>query len=889
MPRAGRGCAAAARPHLRRAGGRPPLRARTCALPAAALRRGASRFPSSFLPPRLKHVVAVRALCEFTAKAGDLDLRFTPAPTAQEGVAGHALVAARRRAEAGYRSELALSGEHRGLVVRGRADGWDAARGRLEEVKTHRGDLARQPANHRRLHWAQAQVYGALLCRQLGLAEVEIALVYLDLSTQKETVFAERHDAAALQAFFEDCCGRYLHWAAQEAAHRAARDAALAALRFPHGGFRTGQRPLAQAVYNAARSGRCLLAQAPTGIGKTVGTLFPLLKAFPGQAIDKLYFLTAKGSGRRLALEALGLLRGGEAAVAAASGAPAVRPRADADEDAACRPPASPAGSPPGEAASAAPTHDAPLALLPTADAPPPPAALPLRVVELVARDKACEHPDKACHGDDCPLARGFWDRLPAARAAALAPGTPLDREALREVALAHEVCPYYLGQEMVRWADAVVADYNHWYDASALLHALAASQGWRVAVLVDEAHNLIERARAMYSAGLDRARLGAVRRAAPPALKRPLDRLGRAWAGLVRGQQQAYRALDEVPARFAAVVQETAAAVAEHLEAAPAGIDSELLRWQFELLHFSRLVESFGAHSLFDIALAPAAQGAARPGGAAAVGSVLCVRNVVPAPFLAPRHAAARSTTLFSATLSPPDFHRRTLGLPEDTAWLDVESPFDAAQLAVRIAGHVSTRWRDRERSLAPIVELIARQYAERPGNYLAFFSSFDYLERVAVLFEARHPRLPAWRQSRGMDAAARDAFLARFEEGGRGVGFAVLGGTFGEGIDLPGSRLVGAFVATLGLPPVSEVNEQMRRRLDAAFGAGYDYAYLYPGLQKVVQAAGRVIRTPEDRGVVVLIDDRYARAEVRRLLPAWWELPARGGGGPAGAAGRR
>ncbi len=721
------------------------------------------------------------------------------------------------------------SGEHRGLVVRGRADGWDAARGRLEEVKTHRGDLARQPANQRRLHWAQAKVYGALLCRQLGLPSVEIALVYLDLGTQRETVLAERHDAAALQAFFEDCCERYLHWARQEAAHRAARDAALVALRFPHGGFRTGQRPLAQAVYNAARSGRCLLAQAPTGIGKTVGTLFPLLKACPGQGIDKVYFLTAKGSGRRLALDALGLLRGdGQgAAGAAVPPAPAAAPDADA----------------------------------------PPPAPLPLRVVELVARDKACEHPDKACHGDDCPLARGFWDRLPAARAAALAPGAPLDRAALRAVALAHEVCPYYLGQEMVRWADAVVADYNHWYDASALLHAMAASNGWRVAVLVDEAHNLVERARSMYSAELDRDRLRAVRRAAPAALKRPLERLGRAWAELVRGQDGAYRALDAVPPRFAAVVQETAAAVAEHFEAVPAGVGSELLRWQFDLLHFSRLVESFGAHSLFDISL---------PAGPGAAGSLLCVRNVVPAPFLAPRHAAARSTTLFSATLGPAGFHRDTLGLPEDTAWLDVESPFDAAQLAVRIAAHVSTRWQHRERSLAPIVELIAAQYAERPGNYLAYFSSFDYLDRVAALFEASHPRVPAWRQSRGMDGAARDAFLARFEEGGRGVGFAVLGGTFAEGIDLPGSRLVGAFVATLGLPPLNEVNEQMRLRLHAAFGAGYDYAYLYPGLQKVVQAAGRVIRTPGDRGVVVLIDDRYGRAEVRRLLPSWWALPA-------------
>ena len=627
----------------------------------------------------------------------------------------------------------------------------------------------------------------------------------------------------------------------QEAAHRAARDAALAALGFAHEGFRPGQRQLAAAVYNAARSGRCLLAQAPTGIGKTIGTIFPALKACPGQSIDKLFFLTARGSGRRLAFDALDALGGPHGG----SGRPAMALR--------CR------RRPP----------------------------LPLRIVELVARDNACEHPDKACHGESCPLARGFHDRLPAARAAAVAPGAPLDRAALRTLALRHEVCPYHLGQELVRWADVVVADYNHWFDGSALLHALAVADGWRVAVLVDEAHNLVERARAMYSAELDRARLRSVRRAVATPLKTVLGRLDRCWGELQGDQQEPWQAYPQVPARFTAALQQAVATIAEGFEQAPADErpDGELLQLHFDLLRFSRLLESFGGHSLFDITLA-APGTAAGTEQAQSADSVLCLRNVVPAPFLEPRWAAARSTTLFSATLGPPHYYRDTLGLPADTGWLDVGSPFDEGQLAVRIAGHVSTRFRHRDASLAPIVELMQRQYAERPGNYLAFFSSFDYLDKVAALFAARHPEVPVWRQSRAMDGVARDAFLARFAEGGQGIGFAVLGGSFGEGIDLPGSRLVGAFVATLGLPPLNPVNEHMKRRLDEVFGAGYDYAYLFPGLRKVVQAAGRVIRTPEDRGVVVLIDDRYARADVRRLLPGWWGLSKPSRGAAAGAA---
>jgi DNA excision repair protein ERCC-2 len=254
-------------------------------------------------------------------------------------------------------------------------------------------------------------------------------------------------------------------------------------------------------------------------------------------------------------------------------------------------------------------------------------------------------------------------------------------------------------------------------------------------------------------------------------------------------------------------------------------------------------------------------------------VATTLGIRNVVPAPFLAPRHAAARTTVLFSATLAPQRYYADTLGLPADTAWLDVDAPFDASQLAVRIVRDVSTRWRHRGGSLAPIVQLIARQYESQPGNYLAFFSSFDYLQQVAAEFAARHPAIPMWQQTPRMDdAGARRvprALRRRWPRHRlRGAGRRVR-----RGHRPARAALVGAFIATLGLPQVNPLNEEMRRRIDAAFGAGYEYTYLYPGIRKVVQAAGRVIRTPTDRGSVHLIDDRYARPQVRALLPAWWK----------------
>lgn len=750
----------------------------------------------------MSYRVAVRALCEFAAKAGDLDLRFTPSPTAQEGIAGHQAVVARRSDD--YLPEYRLTGAYQMLTVSGRADGYDPIRNLLEEIKTHRGAVERIPDNHRQLHWAQAKVYGWLMCAERGLDEIELAVVYYNVLSRKESVFQERFTADALYAFFAALCERFICWAEQEVAHRRGRDRGLEALRFPHPDFRTGQRELAEAVYRAARDGGCLMAQATTGIGKTLGTIFPQLKAFPGRQLDRLFFLTAKTTGRHLALEALATLRE-------------------------------------------------------------QPAAQPLRVLELTARDKACEHRDKACHGESCPLARGFYDRLPVARQAAVERGW-LDQSSLREIALRHEICPYYLAQEMARWSDVVVGDYNYFFDLSALLYSLTVLNDWRVTLLVDEAHNLIERGRSMYSAALDQRAFRAMRRVAPAGLKAPLERVNRHWNQLHRDQEVPYQVYPAAPDLFLLALQKAVSAITDHLTDQPTGNESELLRFYLDALVFCQLGEAFGEHSLFDITR--------EEDNVRQSTSVLCLRNVIPAHFLAERFRAAHSCTLFSATLSPPAFYTDLLGLPEGTPWLNVASPFRAEQLRVRVTHDLSTRYQHRAASLQPIADLLARQYAEQSGNYLAFFSSYAYLQQVLERFQADHPKVPVWIQSRHMDEAERQRFLEEFRVGGRGIGFAVLGGVFGEGVDLPGDRLIGAFVATLGLPQINPVNEQMKQRMHAMFGRGYDYAYLYPGLQKVVQAAGRVIRTTADIGTLHLLDDRFAQPEVRRLLPSWWEV---------------
>lgn len=764
--------------------------------------------------------VSVRALCEFTAKHGDLDLRFTPAPSAQDGIAGHALVASRR--DASYQSEVTLEGNYKSLTVRGRADGFDPASNQLEEVKTYRGDLHNMADNKRGLHWAQVKIYGWLLCQAKGLKSINLALVYFDIASTQETPLVEQFTASDLKDYFENQCELFLGWAERELAHRVARDAALTKLAFVHASFRPGQRELAEAVYKTASNGKCLMAQATTGIGKTIGTVYPLLKAMPTQRLDKLFFLAAKTPGRKLALDALELIE----------------------------------KSTPG---------------------------LPLRVLELVARDKSCEHPDKACHGDSCPLAKGFYDRLPGARVAAVQGSEvgALDRAAMRRVALSHRVCPYYLAQEMANWADVVVGDYNYYFDTSALLHALTVNHQWRVSVLVDEAHNLVERARSMYSAGLDQRQLQALHSAAPKAVRTVLDKLNRAFNDVHKTQVDQYLVVPEMPVDFLKALQQAITTITDFLVANPTRVDADLQAFYFEALHFSRMADSFAAHSMFDITLTDDAE----PGAGLLQGGQGCaslnIRNIVPAPFLNPRLTAAHSVALFSATLSPPQFYKDTLGLPLTTAWIDVASPFLPEQLTVKAVRNVSTRYNHRDQSLGLITEMMAQQYERAPGNYLAFTSSYDYLQKLAHCFTQRHPHINTWAQTRQMNETGRDQFLSRFTPTSQGIGFAVLGGAFAEGIDLPGSRLIGAFIATLGLPQVNAVNEEIKTRMaayfeqdDASSDKAYNYTYLYPGLQKVVQAAGRVIRTQQDTGVIYLMDDRFTRPDVQSLLPAWWRV---------------
>ena len=744
--------------------------------------------------------VAVRTLCEFAARHGDLDFRYTPAPSSEEGIAGHQAIQAKRGY--GYKSEYSLTGNCMELELSGRADGYNPHKNRLEEIKTHRGDVSRIRPHQRALHRAQLRAYGALLCRQENRKSVELALVYYDTGRDKETVLTETAKADELWQELETLCGRYKAWAEQEEHHREQRDALLATLTFPFPDFRPRQRQLAETVYKNSVKAGTLLLEAPTGLGKTLGTLFPALMAMPAAKQDRLFYLTCRNTARQLALDAVDKLRAAQ--------------------------------------------HE----LQPW----------PLRTLELVSKDDACEHPDKACHGESCPLAKGFFDRLPDARAEAVQSKEPLNQQNLAKIAAGHDICPYFLAQEMARWSDLVIGDVNRLFDQSALLHGLIRQNNWQASVLVDEAHNLVDRARGMYSVQLEQQRLLKLKKIAPKPVKAALDRTARAWQALIRdhGEQAQPVFLATLPPQLLGALQAMVSVITDYLADNPP--DLALQEVMFESVAFMKLADSFGDHSLCEFQ---------RTGRGRAS---LTIQNLVPADFLTERFKAAHSVLLFSATLSPGVYYRDLLGLPEDARFTSLPSPFSAEQLQVQFTPGISTRQVHRESSLQPIAKLIARQYRERPGHYLAFFSSFKYAKEVSDTLAQQAPDIPQRAQQPGMSPEQRRQFLAEFQKPEGSVAFAVLGGVFSEGIDLPGDQLIGAFVATLGLPPFDAWHEILKDRLQQRFGEGYNYTYLIPGLQKVAQAAGRVIRTPDDRGVIWLIDDRFLQPGVNRLLPRWW-----------------
>ncbi|MFV8782615.1 ATP-dependent DNA helicase [Microbulbifer sp. SA54] len=801
--------------------------------------------------------LSVGELVAFACRTGDLLADAPAGPTAQEGIRAHQKLQKRRPpgSEAEYRLQVEFLFAGQPVQLCGRVDILHQP-AMLEEIKTTYCPPQKLPEAVRKLHWAQLKIYGfCYLLEQQAHGDtgdtgpLTLQMLWYNLKDKKSYPEQQNFQRAELEAFAHAALHTYLQWHQAWQQHRTRMHTTAQALTFPFPDYRPGQRQLAVAAYRSLRDGNELLAEAPTGIGKTISTLFPAIKAMGEQHVDQLVYLTAKNSGRQMV------------------------------RDTATR------------------LHHR---------------GLTLSLLEIQARDKTCACRTGRCSLDAdgiCPRTQGFFDRLPEARHKLL--GEPLlTPDVVAGVADALQLCPFELSLQMLPWADLVVCDFNYVFDPLVRMQSLC-DDSRRRALLVDEAHNLADRARDMHSAVLTRSES---RRAAAackgyPSLKRSIQSLVRAldrwvserpdrerfavsfagqngdvWvtpitrhgAPAIHGEDSAKDSVEfEQYAEYRPDAITQAAhkvmAVVSQLSEQSLSPPEEIREWLNGLYRYLTIESLLGdQHRCLTRRAHPDTPWQEQQL------KLLCLSA---ADYLQACYRQFHGVILFSATLRPPGYLYQQLGLQPLTPYLSLPSPFDPAQMGVYLCPYVDTRYRARERATAALVDMIARVYHSRPGNYLVFFPSYRFLQQVLDHFAREFPEIPVLQQTAGASDGERAAFLEAFSENRQTLGFAIMGGVFGEGIDYVGEQLIGTIVVGVGLPQVNEEQELLRLAGDVACatgggGNGFDIAYRYPGLTRVLQTAGRVIRSESDRGVVVLADARFADPFYRPLYPAHWSL---------------
>jgi DNA excision repair protein ERCC-2 len=754
-----------------------------------------------------EYAVSVRQLAEFCFREGDIDYRYTPSPTAVEGIEGHRQVYLRRPAS--YQPEYSV--EHRtergdfSLTLRGRADGYDSQGHYIEEIKTCRVDPELIPAAVSAVHWAQARIYAALVCFQEADREVlDLQLTYFNVDSGEEYPTRETGTRDELLEFLERTLDQYCTWIAKVHTARLARDESIQALDFPHGDYRPGQRELAENVYKCAVQGGRLLLQAPTGIGKTAAVLYPAIKALQQDKHDALCYVTAKTVGSRAAEDTLALM--------ARSG-------------------------------------------------------LQLHSLTLTARERVCFSPGKACHGEDCPFARGYYDRLPAARAAAFSEYRQLGRDSIEELSRRFELCPYQLASDLLPWVDVCIGDIHYVYSFFAGVGAVMEARRKRWSVLLDEAHNLPDRARGMYSAALRKRELMAARRDSDGPVRKALDACNRMLLDLQKQEWEApdFHVMEEPQTALEGRLQTLVAAISERnnldgswLQGRPA-----VREFYFAVLQFLRVLENFDVDYRFEL----------RRDTRDKQSLSLHLNCLDPARLLRQRQELPHSVTAFSATVSPPAWIGPAIGFDQGAVYLALPSPFVAEQYQVNVNTGIDTRFQARQRSLPALVAAIRDWLGKVAGNCIVYFPAYQYMADVLQELQGSLGQRHVFVQEREQDDAGRARLLAELRERRDVAAFCILGGVFGEGIDLPGDELSSVVIVGVGLPRFNRETRSLRDYYQSVTGEGFAYAYLYPGMQKVNQALGRVIRGSGDRGRALLIDPRYREAAYRELLPPWWD----------------
>ena len=757
--------------------------------------------------------ISVRSLVEFILREGDIDNRISGSmekDAMQQGSRLHRKI--QKRMGSGYRAEVPLKFQypcdHFILQIEGRADGImeEADSIVIDEIKGVMRDLDHitRPVG---VHLAQAKCYAYFYGCQNALEEIGVQMTYCNLETEEIKRFRELYSVKKLKVWFEELVQAYEKWARYQIEWKGIRNDSIHQTEFPFP-YREGQRNLVSSVYRTILRKKKLFIQAPTGVGKTMATIFPAVRAVGEELGEKIFYLTAKTITRTVAEQAFDTLRS---------------------------------------------------------------TGLRYKVITLTAKEKICFCETPECNPDACPYAKGHYDRVNDAVFDLITHAEELTREVLEEQAEKFQVCPFEMSLDVSLWVDAVICDYNYVFDPNAHLKRFFSEGGSsNYLFLIDEAHNLVERGREMYSAAIYKEDVLSIRRLVKteaPKLAKRLDECNKQLLELKK-ECETYQVQESV-SHIALKLMNVMGEMEQYLdECEPGEKKEQVLEFYFQVRDFLNIYDVLDENYVIYTEL--------EAGGRFRL-KLLCVN---PSVNLQRYLEQGNSTIFFSATLLPIHYYKKLLSTEKDDYAIYAESTFSSDHRLLLFGKEVSTKYTMRsgrmyERFAAYILQMILG----KTGNYMVFFPSYRFMEDVYACFldqleQSGIETVECILQSQFMGEEAREIFLENFEEEREGslVGFCVMGGIFSEGIDLTADRLIGAAIVGTGIPQVCTERELIRQYFDRIGMSGVDFAYLYPGMNKVLQSAGRVIRTEEDKGVLLLLDDRFLGRRYREIFPREW-----------------
>lgn len=754
--------------------------------------------------------ISVRNLVEFILREGDIDNRVSGSMEKDAMLLGgkiHRKIQSRMgtnyTAEVPLKIQMPCDGFV--LQIEGRADGVlkDDGKVLIDEIKGILRSLEHLEAPVP-VHLAQAKCYAYIYAVQNSLKCIDVQMTYCQMETEEIRRFCQEFEFQELQTWFQDLVTQYEKWAKFEIEWRNVRNDSIRQIEFPFP-YREGQRDLVVSVYRTILRKKKLFIQAPTGVGKTMATVFPAVRAVGEGLGEKIFYLTAKTITRTVAEQAFSLLKE---------------------------------------------------------------KGLLYKTITLTAKEKICFCEEAECNPDACPYAKGHFDRVNDAVFDLITHSGDWSREVLEEQAKKHMVCPFEMSLDVSNWADAVICDYNYAFDPQAHLKRFFSESGkGEYLFLIDEAHNLVERGREMYSASLYKEDLLEVRKlvkAEDPKLAKGLSECNQQFLELKR-ECEHYQILKSV-SHIALKLMNVLSKLEDYLEECK---DAEKKK---RVLDFYFAVRSFlNIHDIMDENYVIFSE--MMEDGRFQI-KLFCVN---PAVNLQNYLEQGNSTIFFSATLLPVHYYKKLLSVEKDDYAVYAHSSFPQENKFLFIGTDVSTRYTRRgESTYQRFARYIAVMAEQKKGNYMAFFPSYRFLEEVHTCFlECVDHEVDSICQVSYMDEEQREEFLEEFEQEREKslVAFCVMGGIFSEGIDLTDDKLIGAVIAGTGLPQVCTEREILKQYFNVADMDGFDYAYLYPGMNKVLQSAGRVIRTESDRGVILLLDDRFRAMRYREVFPREWQ----------------